>query len=46
VVGNVLNVYRKLRCCIEDQNAKHAEDVKEAKSKVAEAVDKVIASKV
>ncbi|QCD93235.1 hypothetical protein DEO72_LG5g1307 [Vigna unguiculata] len=30
----------KLRCCIEDQNAKHAEDVKEAKSKVAEAVDK------
>ncbi|QCD93269.1 hypothetical protein DEO72_LG5g1341 [Vigna unguiculata] len=30
----------KLRCCIEDQNAKHAEEVKEAKSKVAEAVDK------
>ncbi|XP_047150579.1 uncharacterized protein LOC124822601 [Vigna umbellata] len=30
----------KLRSCIEDQNSRHAEDVKEAKFKVAEAVDK------
>ncbi|ESW23630.1 hypothetical protein PHAVU_004G063500 [Phaseolus vulgaris] len=30
----------KLRSCIEDQNSRHAEDVKEAKSKVAEAMDK------
>jgi len=46
VVGNVLNVSSKLRSCIEDQNSRHAEDVKEAKSKVAEAKDKVTASDV
>lgn len=42
----MLNVSSKLRSCIEDQNSRHAEDVKEAKFKVAEAVDKVTASKV
>jgi hypothetical protein len=41
VVGYLLYIFRKLRSYIDDQNAILAEEMKAAKSKVAEAKEKV-----
>jgi len=42
VVGNLLNMFRKLRSYIEEENLRHAQEVKEAKLKIAAAKEKVI----
>lgn len=46
VVGNLLNMFSKLRSCIEDKNSRHVEEVKEAKTRIAAAKEKVTANKV
>jgi len=45
VVGNLLNMSRKLRRYIQDENTKQTKRVKEAKLKIAAAKEKVIYSK-
>ena len=46
MVGNLLNMFSKLRSCIDDKNSRHVEEVKEAKTRIAAAKEKVTANKV
>jgi len=46
VVGNLLNMSRKLRRYIKDENSRYAKGVKEAKLKIDAIKEKVIENKV
>jgi len=46
VVENLLNMSRKLRRYIKDENSRYAKGVKEAKLKIAATKEKVIKNKV